>query len=472
MAISPISLKERPVLNSMYIPSKTIPSLRSFDLHTLLYWIKRTPECIGIGKRIATDVVTEISFTAIEPGKMGAGRPSKVYKPNVEDRAMEFSKRNLLKHKLLALVLDYVFTGDFYLWMGKIRDKQIKEIALQHYKDYGIEVKEIETKQFFDEDFNGINAIEIVPSSVVRIIHDEFKITKYLQETKVGKELYREFLPDEIIHGKFIEIDGSVYGFSPMEASYTAIRTVNAIQDYNWFYFENGAKIDRVWKFMGNPNEDYIKKFKEDIRQYVSVKKAHGHLVLTGADKIESESLNEISAEMEYRQLAIHSIGRIAHAFNMAADTLSPILGGDIKQAAGSTDIEDAGYNRNIERMQEYIENLMNTQLWIPFFKVEMKFERNFRQDKIRQSQDRAMITPFLEFLFRHDYPITDEFVHNTLQIPRKYLTKGKIKREVEEMGTPFSPGKPMAGPKKQAFQEQKKKQQAPQQSNNPPTGS
>ena len=195
---------------------------------------------------------------------------------------------------------------------------------------------------------------------------------------------------------------------------------------------------------------------------------------MAGADKIESESLNEITETMEYRQLAINAVGRLAFSFNMAADTLNPILGTDIKSTAGSSDIEDAGYNRNVERAQEYIEDLLNTQMFIPDFGVTIRFERQFRQDKIRQSQDRAMIVPFVEFLFRHKYPISDEFVHNVFQIPREFLTEGTIKREIEDMtAKPFQlSNKSMKGPATQANSEEKKNQQKPQQRNNPPVGS
>ncbi len=466
-------LKERPVINSVFMPSKDFGETRTFNLHTLLWWIKRTPECIGILKRIATDIVTDISFTAVEKPKT-VGRPAKTPKLSVEDKANEFSHRNLLKHKLLALVIDWAATGDFYLWKGKVSDSQVKEIAKKHYKELGLEFKEIDTKQFFDEDPNQINSVEIVPSSTMEIHHDNFKVTKFKQRVRSMPGETREFSIKEIIHGKYMEIDGSVYGFSPIEASFVAIKTINSIQDYNFSYFVNGAKLDRVWKFMGNPGTEYIEKFKEDIKTYISVKNAHGHLVLAGADKIESEALNEISEKMEYRQLAINAVGRLAFSFNMAADTLNPILGTDIKSTTGSSDIEDAGYNRNIERAQEYIEDLLNTQMFISDFGVTIHFQRQFRQDQIRQSQDRAMIVPFIEFLFRHEYPVTDEFVHNVFQIPREFLTEGKIKREIEDMMPKPMPlsNNAMKGQGAQANSEQKKNQAQPQQRNNPPTGS
>jgi len=114
-----------------------------------------------------------------------------------------------------------------------------------------------------------------------------------------------------------------------------------------------------------------------------------------------------------------------------------------------------------------------------------MQFERKFKQDQIRQVQYQTQASTFAEFLFKHEYPITDEYIHNLLQIDRKYLTAGKIKREIETE-IPFSqPGKNApakaktkpepfnpSGPKQTALKDAKAKQQKTQQNISPPGGS
>jgi hypothetical protein len=468
------SVKERPDLNSIYETSTHTPEPRSFNLDTLMYWVKRTPECIGILKRIATDIVTEISFVSTAEQK--TGRPSKKLKPAVEDKAYYFARQNNFRNKLIALVIDWLATGDLYMWKGKLSDKQTKEIVLNDYKEFGIELKEtdIDFKEFLDEDWNGISSIEIVPSSRVRIHHDKKKIINFIQRSKLSPNDNIVYNTDEIIHGKLMDIDGSVYGYSPMESCYPVIRTINSIQDYNYYYFENGAKIDRVWFFKGNVNPDSVEKHKQELKKYKHVANAHGDIVASGADDISTETLNELSEKMEFRDIMINAAGRLATSFNMSADTLNPILGKDIKVTTGSSDVEDAGYNRNIIAAQIYIENLFNSQLWLPEFQVEMRLERSFRQDQVRYAQYLGQITPSIEFFFKHEIPVSDEFFFDVLQIPRKYLQKGTIKREVEEM--PKLPGLPnktvMKGPASQANQAAKTAQQKPQARNNPPPGS
>ena len=470
MPPSLVSYKERPVLNANFIPSTTTPAPRSFDLNTLMYWIKKTPECIGILRRISNDIVTPISFTPVESEKK-LGRPPVSQEQGKIDKAVLFSENNNFHTKELASVIDWAATGDSYIWKSINQDtEKVKEIASKYYKEFNIDTK-IDTKELLDEDYNGLTSIENVPSSMTRIRHDEHKILKYVQRDKMNPGVEREFGPENILHFKYMDIDGSVYGYSPMEASYTAIRTVNSIQDYGWYYFENGAKIDRVWIYKGMPNEAYWKKFQENVAQYISTKKAHGHLFAAGAEDIKSEKLNEITEEMEYRQLAIHSVGRIAFSFNMPADMLSAILGKDIKPTAGSSDVEDAGYYRNIERAQEYREGIWNSQLWIPHFGVRMHYQRIFKQDQIRQIQYMAMATPVIEFLNRNKFPLKDEFYYNLLQLDKSYLNPGIIEWAPEEIAMPFSPPVNSKGPKSQERANQKKQQQKPQQQNNPPWG-
>ncbi len=469
MPPSLVSYKERPVLNSMFLPNVTTPAPRSFDLNTLMYWIKKTPECIGILRRISNDIVTPVSFTPIESEKK-LGRPPANQQQEKIDKAVHFKQDNQFHTKELASVIDWAATGDSYIYKSINQDNEVKEIASKYYKEFNLDLK-IETKEFLDEDYNGLSSIEIVPSTMTRIKHDQVKILKYVQKEK-GVNQEREFSPEEIIHFKYMDIDGSVYGYSPMESSYTAIRTVNSIQDYGWYYFENGAKIDRVWIYKGTPNKEYWDKFQENVAQYISNKKAHGHLFAAGAEDIKSEKLNEITEEMEYRQLAIHSVGRLAFSFNMPADMLSSILGKDIKPTAGSSDVEDAGYYRNIERAQEYRENLCNTQLWIPHFGVRMHYKRIFKQDQIRQIQYMGQTIPVIQFLQNNKFPLKDEYYYNLLQIDKSYLSPGKIEWAPDETALPFTPPKKDdKGPKGQEYANQKKKQQEPQQRNKPPLG-
>jgi len=469
--ITDLEVKERPAINSSFIPSSpgtTEP--RSYNLDALVYWVKRTPECIGILKRIATDIVTEVEFVALQNKK--TGRPKKIPDTSAEDKAKNFWRNNQGRNKLVSAVIDWLLTGDAYIWKGKVSDNQIKELGEKYFSQFDIEFKEIEYKAFLDEDYNTVSSIEVVPSSMTEISHTEEKILKYVQKSKVNTTKDREFSTEEIIHAKFMDIDGKIYGYSPMEAGITGIKMINAIQDYSYNYFANGVKLDRAWMVSGNINQTFVDKLEENLAEYKKTSNFRGDMVIAGGDKITVHNLNEASEKMEFRQLAIHTVGRIAFSFNMPADILSSILGVDVKGTAVGSDIEDAGYNRNIMQSQIYWEDLLNTQLFIENFGVEISFTKTFKQDQIRQIQYLTQTIPVVEFLFRHKYPVSDEYVHNLLQIPREFLTTGSITREVEQT-MPFAPPnkKPVQGDKSEALSKTKQAQQKPQAENQVNTG-
>ena len=465
------TVSDRPLLNTKFFPiggtGKGDYTLtpREYDVKELMWWIKRTPECIGIGKRIATDIISNISFTAID--KKLTGRPSKTYKQDVEEKAMQFSRDENVKQKLINAVLDWVFTGDSYIWTGKISDKKIKEIVEKYNQSYGVEFKAAE---FMDEEYNSTSKFMTVPSTTVEVRHNGQDILYYKQT--VGGT-FRTFYPEQIVHAKFMDIDGDPYGFTPMRASASVIKILGYIKDYGANYFANGGTPDMIFKFpkemAGSPN---AKAFEQVLQKYKEMKRKHGNMIVYG--EMELEKLNEWNKDMEFRQHAIYLTGVLAHAFNMPADTLSSILGVDIKGTAMGSDVEDTGYNRNIKNSQEYWENLLNSQIFNKYFGVDIKFEKTFRQDDIRLSQYRAMNVSTIEFMFRHDYPVTDEFIHSLLKIPREFLTNGKIEREseaqkMEKSGSPFQ--KPIPGENQQKFQAKKKLEQQPQQENKKPTG-
>ena len=452
-----IELKSiRPAINSQFFPignAGYLSTPRNYPIKELMRYIKITPECIGIGKRIVTDIFTSYTFEAIE--KKNTGRPSKTFKKDAEDEANIFASNVNLKQKLFTTGLDWVFTGDGYIWTGKIGDEKLKEIANKYYKSYGIELKEFKAEHY-DEDYNVLSQLDIIPSTTVEIRHDDEKVLFFRQ--LVGAS-FRDFAPDTVVHAKFMNVDGDVYGFSPMRAAGGVIQNLTGIKRFSANYFKQSGMPDVLFKMpkemVGSPNakalEETLQKYKENQNR--------GNMLIYG--EVEIDKINEWNRDMEFRQLAIYLTGVLAFSFNMPADILSAILGTDIKGTSMGSDIEDAGYNRNIENAQEYWENILNSQIFNRFFGVNIRFDRTFRQDQIRIAQYRAMSIPTLEFLFKHEYPVNDEFFNDVLKIPRKYLTEGKIKREVEpEMGgmSPFT--SPPKGENQQKLSEKKRTEQ------------
>lgn len=461
-----------PTLNAASTFSNSFGEPRSLPLDSLIYWIKRTPECVGVLKRIATDILSRISFRAVDSKKPTVGRPKKGGDLNREDEAMNFWNVNNGISKFMAALIDWLATGDAYIWYSRLSDLPVKDLKEKANKVFGklgilfsdddMHIVNNEFKQFIDEDNSGMFAL--IPSSMTTIDHNDFKITAFVQKSKKNPQNMRRFNPNEVIHAKLMEIDGSVYGFSPMESSLYAIKTINAIQDYNYNYFANGAKIDRAWLISKSMSTETTDSLKEQLQQYKSVTNARSDIIIeTSAEDIKTVNLNEIGEEMEFRKLAINAVGRLAFAFNMPADILSAILGVDVKGTAMGSDIEDAGYNRNIIAAQQYWEFLWNSQLFIPYFNVEMRIERTFRQDFIRKAQQMTQFVSVAEFLMKHEFPLSDEFYMDLFQIPNEYREKGEIKREVLELSPKPNQANPAKGENQKKFSDSKAVQQKPQ---------
>ena len=51
------------------------------------------------------------------------------------------------------------------------------------------------------------------------------------------------------MHYKFMELDGKVHGFTPMQAAFPIIKTLGAIKDYHGHFFDSGIFPDLIFNF-------------------------------------------------------------------------------------------------------------------------------------------------------------------------------------------------------------------------------
>ena len=458
----------------------------------VMEFVKRSPEALGIVRAIAMDIVTKLDFRSII--SQGKGRPSVDAHKNAEDEAKSFAKRHQVKQTLMATVMDWLITGESFTWIGDDFEEKIKEIKdritektiKEFYPEITeIEIKEIiktlekedeelylEAKQNIDEDPEGLKQLVYVPSTTVsiKINDDGIGIEKFRQDTYLR---VREWKPIQIIHAKFLDLDGKINGYSPMEASVPLIKTLGLITDYHGNFFDSGGTPDLIFVFkqLGG-NDPALAKWQQVIDEWGQTKR-RGHLVIGGED-FTLERANEMQKDMEFRKLAIYYTGRLAFSFGMPLEKLQAILGGEIKSSTGSSELGNADYQRNIADAQDYWENLLNTQFWNDAFKVDMIFTRGFLQDQVRKlqvdSQRIAVINGLVtRFIKKEKIP---DFIHMHFpDIPREW-----INTEIEMFEQPnpqiLPNDKVQKGEARQAISAERKKQQEPQQRNNPPIGS
>ena len=171
----------RPFLNENQIGALSTSSTFLVDKRTLMNWIKRTAETIGILRQIAVDVVTRINFVAL-PKEKKAGRPSK-NKTNDEERAHQFKRDNDLKNQMRAAVIEGIALGDAYFWKGKVSENDQRDAIKKTIKEFGLKIdyKEIN----LDEDPVNQRSLQYVASSTmeIEIAKGGTKIKSFIQRT-------------------------------------------------------------------------------------------------------------------------------------------------------------------------------------------------------------------------------------------------------------------------------------------------
>ena len=477
----------RPFLNENQLMSAAISTSSTFltDKRTLMNWIKRTAEAIGILRQIAMDVVTKIEFVPIEESSMG--RPAKNKGKNREKEAIDFTKNTFLKNQLRAAVMEGIALGDAYIWIGSPSKTEMNKILKENLKKFGLDT---ETK-LVDEDYTGEHFLRYVPSSTMHIeLHESgTKIKSYVQRTTVGfnAETFpsatirttnqgsipgatRKWTPEQIIHYKFMDLDGKVHGFTPMQSAFPIIKTLGAIKDYHGHWFESGIMPDNIFNFEEmDANSPEFSKMQQVIQTWYSNKR-RSSLVTTS--KMTVDELNKWDKDMEFRLLSIYYTGVLAFSVGMPLEKIRAILGSEIKSSTGGSDIGNTDYQSNIADIQNDWEDLLNSQFFNERFKVDIRFKRVAARDEIAEVQRDIQKLTWMEKMISMDIIKKDKVSELTNELFPSLPSEWWNPKPKPDMGMGMIPSsKIIPGQAKQAFSDEKKKQQEPQQKNKPPTG-
>ena len=409
--------KERPTYNEPFLHRGNYLN-QPYDYKTIIAWIQRTPEAIGILNALVTDIISD-GQTFVSPEGKALGK-------QVKRRVETFWRKNEGKNLMKGALYDWFCLGNSAIWKGKISDTDIKEAFSACSPPTNLEYKEFESKQFIDEDLLKVRTLVQVPWSTMNIdlAQDGRSVDRFRQ--MVSGKIALNFSPEEIIHAKFMNFDGKVYGFTPMIASMSVISSLGLIKDNNGFFFQNGGVPD--WMFIlpqeqaDSPNHQLLVQVLSD---YKETRNKHGNLIFTG--EVNPIALNKWDKDMEFRQMAIYYTGVLATAFNMPIARIASIIGGTVKQPAASQDLSEAGYWRTISCAQDYWEDLLNTQLFEPEFGVWIKFNKGFKNDQIKEAQRDSQALQVANDLLKMN-AVNDEYVYDRMMIPERFRTGKKLK--------------------------------------------
>lgn len=335
-----------------YITTKPATTYDNLD-----WWIERTPEAISIINAIKTDIQADgFSF---EGGKQAI------------NKAEAFCKSQFFKDEFGKCIWDWLVYGDSYLWIQGIRSSSI---ARQKIKE--------NMKVELDEDYPTL--IRYIPTTTMNILHDGKKINFFRQSVSGQKDI--KWNSKDVIHAKLLTNKGKVYGLSPTQACLSEMSTLGYLKDYTGNFFKNGGVPD--WMFVlpnemaGSPNH---KKLIEMLQKYKHPQRKHGNLVFAG--EVNAEQLGNNLDEVDISSNAIYFTSVLALAHNMPVSRVASLIGAEVKVSSGGDDLANEGYWSKIAEHQDRWETWLNTQLFEEFFSVEIRFNRAWKANEIKEQQ-------------------------------------------------------------------------------------
>lgn len=334
----------------------------------LVNYIKTSGELLSIIDAMVTDILSD--------GYKFVGDESKI------KLAEKFFDENNLDIQLYKWVTDAFIYGNGFAVVNFITETEIKSLIGSHVGEY--ETKSIndtyyELKEYADEVAKKNLMVQVIPASTVSIYsEDKFgESIKYKQT--VGLDSVT-FDASEIIHIKDIDLDGQLFGYSRIYSIISELQTLAFTKDYFGLFFSNNATPDKI--FIAENMVYGSDEYKDFVRQLADFKNPKNkRKILLALNKIEVKDLNNDAGAKSFSDLIKDFVALIAMTYQMPPSR----LGGSAKTTAEEATLSNQGYYRNISSWQDKIEKIWNRQVFKPVFGVEIRFNRNYREDELRE---------------------------------------------------------------------------------------
>lgn len=396
----------------------------SVDFRSLHAYARGSPEVIAVLTAIIDDILSD-GWTLVADGEKSSGR-------NRIKRAEEFLRKNNAKEAFYSVLFDALITGNGYLYKkpfmtreyvksqvealvdkmpwqgkGKIWREQLKTQAylgvMEEYKAY-------------DEDLFSVRDFRPVASSTMQANFDQFgNVKQWIQ--RVGAA-YSVFSNEEIMHLRFMFVNGEFYGFTPLISMINELDILNNVKDYARYFFEKGGVPPFIFTFENEtPNSPTYKEMRRSLQLYGQLTNKWKSLVLTG--KVNVQPVQPNNKDMEFRQLAIYLTQIIIMLWGVPPARLpNLIISGGSRSDVTTMD----GYYRKISHHQDIFEDWVNNFL-LKDFGVKMKFNKTYMNEEVRDNQSMMLRSDLALKLFNAG-AVDDVWVWEYLQIPDERRAK------------------------------------------------
>ncbi|MDK2978928.1 MAG: hypothetical protein PWP52_1642 [Bacteroidales bacterium] len=337
----------------------------------LIDYVKKTPELISPIEALVTDSVSGFDFELVNPNDS----QRKI------EHAHQFCLRNNLLQQLRNAQRDRYIYGNGYLVISKIDDSEIKEVinnSVYEMKSLDYEFKEF--REFVDELSYKNATITYLPATTVSIfVEDKFGHSiKYKQVVGTNSITFND---KDVIHFRDIEYDGKLFGYSRIYSLKSEIQMLWFAKDYLGRYFDNNATPNLLFISPNlKPNSPQYMDFVKQLEDLKKQENKQRNLLSTSEVKI--ERLNDLNTNMQFKELLDYVTSLIAMTYQVP-----PTRVGVAGSANGeAVTLTNQGYYRNISSTQDYLEEILNTQLFIPLLGVKGKLKRDYKEDMQREA--------------------------------------------------------------------------------------
>lgn len=343
------------------------------------YYKFKIPELTALINKVATDINEDYYFEPIE--KSISGR-NKIKQANIMAQNINLSQVNF------SHFIDILVTGEGYGWKGIINKNQIKEKIRSSLKNKGLpqtdELINLSFKiNFTDEDVLKPRKYRYVASTTIENLYDEYEIIGYKQ--KIGAKEGKTFSREEIIHYKFYDIDGRISGFSCVGSILTQLELLRFMWQNQTAIAKNGGHMDKIISVQDiDINSPAYKRIESEVKRFnLNYQSRHGVLLLNG--KIDVKELAQLDS-MQFKEMGLYITGLIAMQWGIPRSSIPYIVGGaNTKDDTGGN--SEIGYWKNIRSFRRYYCDIFNTQFWIPYFGVMMRFKDTYNHQDLLEQQ-------------------------------------------------------------------------------------
>jgi len=340
-------------------------------------WLS-SPEAISPCETIVTDIISD-GFT-IKPITSGSSGKQLVA------RAQEFLDKNQFKTRVQpALLYDRLVTGDAYLYKPRLTEGEVRSAIRKKVNNLPVNNKKVAENYLYysmvDEDTYKTKELISIASSTIRIKHDEFgNVISY--EQRVGSNS-ASFTTDEIIHWKYMHINGRMYSFCPLKALIPELTLIAAIKDTAGMSFDNGGVPNYIFNLPEEtPDSRNVNFLQQQLKLFKDMASTNHSLVTTG--EVNVEVIQNLMKDMQFRDL-LEQMTRIVYTtWGVPPSKMGQAGGGD---GAYDTGLATEGYYRRISNQQDQFYTPLNTQLMMPEFGVQLIPNKSYLQDELRETQ-------------------------------------------------------------------------------------